>query len=141
MSIKNTVANMLGMKFGSYNASVKNMENVYQNKNTEHSTYKSIIVKNDIMYYKNYYGENGKGVATASYLESNGEYNYSVLDKKMKREYSSGWNNGSSDKFNYITFGEYAVEDANKNGVLDEADLIYLNDGQGNKQTIKEFLG
>ena len=59
----------------------------------------------------------------------------------MKREYSSGWNSSNSDKFNYITFDGFAVEDANKNGVLDEADLIYVNDGQGNKQTIKEFLG
>ncbi|MBQ9795951.1 MAG: hypothetical protein IJW36_03240 [Clostridia bacterium] len=58
----------------------------------------------------------------------------------MKRTYSSGWNN-NNDKFNYITFDGFAVEDANKNGVLDETDLIYVNDGQGNKQTIKEFLG
>ena len=30
MSIKNTVSNMLGMNFGSYKASVNNMNKVYQ---------------------------------------------------------------------------------------------------------------
>ena len=136
MSIKNTVANMLGMNFGSYKASVNNMNKVYQHDGRTSSCQMDAIK----MQVDGCYEENGKHVATASYSEQNGEFNYSVWDNKMKRTYSSGWNN-NSDKFNYITFDGFAVEDANKNGVLDETDLIYVNDGQGNKQTIKEFLG
>ena len=136
MSIRNTVSNMLGMKFGSYNASVNNMNKVYQHDEETKPIKDGTIMEHSVCCYE----ENGKHVATARYSEHNGKFNYSVWDNKMNREYSSGWNS-NSDKFNYITFGEFTVEDTNENGVLDETDLIYVNDGQRNKQTIKEFLG
>ena len=139
MSIENTVSKMLGMKFGSYKASVNNMNTVYQNVNDERKV-DTILLGGLREQVDGSYEENGKQVAFASYVEFDGKSNYSVWDAKMHRTYSSGWDNSDSDKFNYIAFDDYAVEDANKNGVLDENDLIYLNEGEKQKQTIKDFL-
>ena len=140
MSIKDTVKNMIGMKFGNYN-DCKNSKNYVEVKEKFTPFVMSSMFGNIKSYTDGHCYNNGKHVATVSHSEYNGEFNYSVYDVQKQRTYSSGWNSTGDTKLNYITFNNYAIEDANKNGEIDEADLIYVNDGQGNKQTIKEFLG
>lgn len=145
-SIQKELNRMVGMKFGSYNASIKNMDKEYSltKKDYESITFNS----KDEHEVRVYHDENGKHVATAAkntkekripFLMYNvntdrtyqaafkdTQISYSIYDHNTGRTYSTDRQdkNTASDKFKYIAFDGYAVTDTNGNGVIDGEDIV-----------------
>ncbi len=143
-SIQENVANMVGMKFGSYEASVKNMNNVYKKESSGANELNVFDTEENAISSKNtVYFQNGKHVATAVTNEQGNNINYSIWDNKMNRTYSTDWQNvnTASDKFNHIAFGGASVTDTNGNGIVDKDDVVTYYEDNKVSVTVKDLLG
>jgi len=141
--IKTQVSSMLGMKFGSFNASLKNMNNVYI-QGPESSTEWS--EQHNGSYKKKYLNNNYKEVAETFLTKTDTEVAYTIFDIENKRAYCTGLQNknNASDKFTRIDFWNngfrYSIVDSNGNGIIDEDDTL-LSDTNNDQKKLKNILG
>lgn len=150
-SVKQQVSSMVGMKFGSYNASVKNLDKNYGN--TRQDRTKEWSDKHNGSTDAIYFDSKGqKRIAQTFYNNTNAQVSYAIFDNKTNRAYTTGWQdkNNASDKFTRIDFcwtdgGYYSVVDSNGNGVVDNDDMVTFsgktNHGEQTSIKLTDLLG
>ena len=133
--IKADVSKMLGLKFGSYDASVKNLGKIYREES------KPPIKQNLSTHLKSIFYKDDKRVAIATLNADDGVVVRSIEDTTTGRTYSTGWQEESctSTKFKYINYKGFAIEDTNNNGIVDTEDKVYIYRNDGGK-TIADIL-
>lgn len=142
-SVKQQVNSMIGMKFGSFNASVKNMEKVY---NQGSGTTSEWSRENNGSYRKSYLNSNHETTAEAFLVKTETQVDYIIFDKNTRRAYMTGWQdkNNASDKFTRIDFWHnhehYSIVDTNGNGVVDKNDKVTMAD-KGPSIILGDLLG
>lgn len=142
-SVKQQVNGMVGMKFGSFNASVKNMEKVYNH--GPESTMKWSREHNG-SYQKEYLNSNYETAAESFLIKTETEVAYAIFDNNTRRAYTTGWQdkNNGSDKFTRIDFWNnnkrYSIVDTNGNGVVDKNDTLTVED-KGQSILLVDLLG
>ena len=129
-NIKSYVQSMIGLKYGSYKASVENMEKKYQHGLGSSIYYANPYSSNE---HQSYLNNNGKEVAWRQKITVGENVVYTIHDVSTGRIYSSDWQskNSNSDKFTSIEFKGYIIKD-DGNGIVDENDMIEdkLNGGK-----------
>ena len=114
----------VGMKFGSYQKSKKNLEKSYEQNGNQ------------------FFAKNGELVATTNYTVQNNFLIFGVKDNTTNLTYSGTVRAGTSTEFHKFTMiqGKNIVaDDLNRNGKVDENELFKIQTrGDGSKYYINE---
>lgn len=152
-SVKQQVSSMVGMKFGSFDASVKSLDKKYGS--TRQDRTKEWSDTHNGSTDSIYYDSKGQKQIAQTYLSKNStdtQIAYAIFDNNTNRAYCTGWQdkNKASDKFTRIDFswsdgGYYSVVDSNGNGIVDNDDTVTYSGKTNNDEKtsikLKDLLG
>ena len=135
LTIKTTVQNMLGLKFGKYGASNEALKEKYL-------IFRGLTGETycERFYYDTYHSEDAEPVAISKEYIGEKKHKCDIEDRTTGRTYSTGWRdrNDTNTKFTSIEVNGYKITD-NGNGIVDETDIIQGGNLQ-EPMTLLQFL-